>query len=46
MLGETHCRHAELDSASMPHRLQQTGYIQLRTSSEAWTLKQVQGDET
>jgi hypothetical protein len=44
-MGEAHHRHAELVSASMPRSQQQTGCVQPRTTIEAWTLKQVQGDE-
>ena len=39
-------RHAELVSASMPRRLQQAFNIQTCVGIEAWTLKQVQGDES
>ena len=38
-------RHAELVSASMPRGPKQAEAIQIGTISEAWTLKQVQGDD-
>jgi isoleucyl-tRNA synthetase len=37
-------RHAELVSASMPQSLGETGSIKSGADTEAWTLKQVQGD--
>jgi hypothetical protein len=39
-----HHRHPELVSASMPLRFSPTRNIQHDLASEAWTLKQVQGD--
>jgi hypothetical protein len=40
----THHSHAELVSASMPHWVSRTGYIQLFMNIEAGSLKQVQDD--
>jgi isoleucyl-tRNA synthetase len=44
-LGDSQSRHAELVSASMPRTSGETGSSESGSGGEAWTLKQVQGDD-